>query len=175
MGSILVLPVHITLTEGNRRSRQGLRVHRSHSLGEDEVTTRNGIRVTTPLRTIRDLKGQTRDRAVNEAIVRRLIAPGDLAAPPMTRSNAERRFLRLCRAHGVARPEVNVVIEGFECDFVWRAERLIAEVDGPHHEATRHADYARDRHLTLAGWRVLRFPADGVDETMLRQLPCGAW
>jgi very-short-patch-repair endonuclease len=173
MGGILVVPVHVTLIMGNRRSRPGLRVHRPRSLDEEEVTTHNGIRVTTPLRTIQDLRFDP--AVVNDALVKRLIRPADVDAPSKTRSNAERRFLRLCRAHGVSRPEVNVVIEGYECDFVWRAKRLIAEVDGPHHEATRHADYARDRHLTLAGWRVLRFPADGVDGAMLRQLPCDAW
>jgi very-short-patch-repair endonuclease len=54
---------------------------------------------------------------------------------------------------------MNVLIEGFEVDAVWRAERLIVELDvARYHDqpAARRADRQRDARLTAAGWRVLR-------------------
>jgi very-short-patch-repair endonuclease len=55
--------------------------------------------------------------------------------------------------------------EGVECDFVWPAHRLVVEVDGPHHltRETRRNDLARDRRLTGAGWRVLRFAPEELE------------
>ncbi|HET7484775.1 MAG TPA: hypothetical protein VFJ64_05295, partial [Solirubrobacterales bacterium] len=40
---------------GGRRKRPGIRIHRSATLGPDQVTRRLGIRVTTPERTFSDL------------------------------------------------------------------------------------------------------------------------
>jgi very-short-patch-repair endonuclease len=47
-------------------------------------------------------------------------------------------------------------IENYICDFVCRERMLIIEVDGgQHNEST--ADAVRDRQLSEAGYRVLRF------------------
>ena len=54
-----------------------------------------------------------------------------------TLSELEERFLAFCDKHGFPRPEVNVSIEGYLCDFVWRDERVIVETDGS--AGTRHA------------------------------------
>jgi hypothetical protein len=78
----------------------------------------------------------------------------------VTRSELEERFLALCDDHGLPRPEVNIRIEGFEVDFVWRDARVIVEVDGyGYHRSPSafEADRERDVVLALAGWRVLRF------------------
>ena len=48
----------------------------------------------------------------------------------MTRSELERRFLKECEAAGIALPEVNVVVEGWTVDALWRAERVVVELDG---------------------------------------------
>jgi very-short-patch-repair endonuclease len=80
--------------------------------------------------------------------------------PAPTRSELEERFLELCDDRGIPRPETNTRIEGIEVDFVWRDERLIAEVDGyAYHRspAAFETDRERDVTLTVAGWRVLRF------------------
>ena len=54
---------------------------------------------------------------------------------------------------------MNVYIEGYECDFVWREQRLIVETDGAAAHGTtraRKGDLERDAELTAAGWRVIR-------------------
>jgi len=47
-------------------------------------------------------------------------------------------------------------IEGFICDFVCRERRMIVEVDGGQHNESAE-DAIRDRKLTEAGYKVLRF------------------
>jgi hypothetical protein len=86
------------------------------------------------------------------------------AGDPHTRSELERRFLALCSAAGIPRPRVNAWIDldggGLEGDFLWEAQRLIAETDGHRAHGTRRAferDRRRDQRLALAGWRVVRF------------------
>lgn len=66
-------------------------------------------------------------------------------------------------------PEVNAWIAleptGYEPDFLWRRERLVAESDGRQTHLTRRAfegDRRRDQRLMLAGWRVVRFTWDQV-------------
>jgi very-short-patch-repair endonuclease len=81
-------------------------------------------------------------------------------SPTTIRSELEERFLRLCEAHGLPRPEANIRIEGIEVDFAWRDDRLIVEVDGYDFHKGRlkfTTDRERDVRLEVAGWRVLRF------------------
>jgi very-short-patch-repair endonuclease/predicted transcriptional regulator of viral defense system len=82
----------------------------------------------------------------------------------ITRSELEERFLAICKSSRLPRPRVNAYIDlyggGVEVDFLWRRERLIVETDGHASHGTRAAferDRARDRRLTIAGWRVVRF------------------
>jgi very-short-patch-repair endonuclease len=84
--------------------------------------------------------------------------------PALTRKGLEMRFLNVCRRAQLTRPEVNAWIPwgatGYEADFLWRAERLIAEVDGRDVHATRRSfehDRHRDQQLMLAGFQVIRF------------------
>jgi len=77
----------------------------------------------------------------------------------MTRSGAEERFLDLVRRGRLPQPETNVVVRGHEVDFLWRAERLVVEVDGFAFHASRRSfesDRRRDAELAAAGWRVVR-------------------
>src|ERR1700760_2479661 len=51
-------PVHVTVDAARRpKSRAGIVVHRSRMLTMKDVTRRHGIAVTTPARTIGDLRG----------------------------------------------------------------------------------------------------------------------
>jgi len=55
---------------------------------------------------------------------------------------------------------VNVRFDRFVVDFLWRAQRLVAELDGWRSHRTRSAfeeDRARDARLKLLGYDVLRF------------------
>jgi len=78
---------------------------------------------------------------------------------PDTRSDFEQDFLDLCRDAGLPPPEVNVIVETYEVDALWRDDRLVVELDSLEYHRTRAAferDRARDTALQLAGYRVLR-------------------
>jgi very-short-patch-repair endonuclease len=65
----------------------------------------------------------------------------------------------LLKAARLPQPEANVRILEFEVDFLWRAQRLIVEVDGWGPHRTKHA-FEQDRRKTLrlqaAGFTVVR-------------------
>jgi hypothetical protein len=171
-------PVHVTAER--RRRVQGLRVHEAPL--EGERVRREGIVVTTPGRTLVDLADvappRLLERAIDEADYLRLdtngLRPrkgrrgeGALSAvlvahtpgSTRTRSELEELFLALCDEYGIERPEVNVIVEGYECDFVWRARALIVETDGGAAHGTakaRERDRIKDVKLLLKGWRVVR-------------------
>jgi very-short-patch-repair endonuclease len=100
-------------------------------------------------------------RVIAQAEVLRLPigkVPGLLHEP--TRSELERRFLWLCRRHGLPTPEVNVRLGPYRPDFLWRERHLIVETDGWETHGTRsafEADRARDLQLKSMGYEVLRF------------------
>jgi very-short-patch-repair endonuclease len=171
--------IHVTVPgRGGRQAPKGIKLHRSPTLTPAEITTVRGIRVTRPARTIIDVaRLVSRDelaRIVEEADRRGLVDFRELEAarspslhavlrayaPAPTRSALERRFLKLCRDHGIERPEVNAVIEGMEVDFVWRDRKLIVEVDGYEFHRSRGAferDRERDVELAMRGWTTRRF------------------
>jgi hypothetical protein len=175
-------------TPRRRLAQPGLRLRYS-LLPPDEVTTHAGVAVTTVPRTLFDLAAVVSpaqlNRAVNEAEIRRLWDPlslddllsrhprrpgaaairAVLATPGagITRNDLEDGFLGLLEAARLPRPGTNVPIEvngvWIEPDCMWRAQRLIVELDGNATHATRSAfesDRARDRALIAAGWRVMR-------------------
>jgi very-short-patch-repair endonuclease len=157
-------PSHVTIPIARNpgRNRQ-ITVHRSRTLRPADATRRNRIPVTTPARTLRDLKRTLpRDQwqaALDRARSRGLDV-GSVVDEEPTRSALERKFLRLCRRHRIPAPEVNERIGAFVVDFLWADRRLIAEVDGYEFHRDRQAfevDRARDAELTRRGYRVLRF------------------
>jgi very-short-patch-repair endonuclease len=115
------------------------------------VTRRHNIPVTTPARTIEDLK-----RCVPPRLHRRAIRQAELAGYALgaevntdrTRSDLERDFLRLCRRAGLPAPEVNVRIGRWTVDFLWRSHRLVAETDSYlyHHGTIAFEDDRRRDH-----------------------------
>lgn len=51
------------------------------------------------------------------------------------------------------------MVAGHEVDFLWRAERLIVEVDGFEFHASRasfESDRKKDAHLSARGFQVIR-------------------
>jgi hypothetical protein len=173
----------IHVTSERRRRVRGVVGHESPLDGER--MRRFGIVVTTPARTIVDLadvvpRRRILERAIDEAeylgldwkdaasrqgrrgsgLLSSVLAvhePGSTR----TRSELEEMFLALCDSSGFPQPEVNVGIEGYECDFVWRDQRLIVETDGEAAHGTpgaKERDPVRDAELQLAAWTVMRVP-----------------
>lgn len=162
--------IEVTIAGGGGRKRhQGLRRHRSTSLTSDDVTRHHRIPVTTPARTIADLRRSAPElarRAIRQAAVIGLHIPEEVEAD-RPRSELEARFLRLCRRHRLPIPEVNVPIGRFTVDFLWRERRLVVETDGYRFHRGRQAfedDRARDVELRLQGYEVIRFTYRQVTE-----------
>jgi very-short-patch-repair endonuclease len=81
-------------------------------------------------------------------------------APSLTRSDTERRFLRLIRAASLPPPDHNVPVGQYELDTLWRDARVVVELDGYEFHSSRAAfdrDRARDAELQASGFVVLRF------------------
>jgi very-short-patch-repair endonuclease len=156
--------VHITVPGSSGRKRRGIRIHRSTTLIPTTTTRRRGIPVTTPERTLADLRrvvapDQWRD-ALRHADVLGLPVGRFSDDPPLTRSELEDRFLALCRRHRLPAPEVNARVGPYVVDFLWREHGLIVELDGYRYHRGRIAfedDRARDVELKLLGFDVVRF------------------
>jgi very-short-patch-repair endonuclease len=138
-------------------------LHRSTTLTDADRTRRDAIPVTTPARTLEDLRRsfprQIYATALREAEFLRLPI-GGRARVDHTRSELEAQFLTLLRRRRLPQPEVNVRIDRFVVDFLWRPEGLIVEVDGWESHGTRSAfeeDRSRDARLKLLGFDVVRF------------------
>ncbi len=140
----------------------GIRLHRSRTLAAERITSCAGIPVTTPARTIADLR-----RTASSAEVRKAIRQADVlglpieeeAMPDRTRSELEWLFLRLCRRFQLPTPEVNMPIGPFLVDFLWRDRRLIVETDGYRYHGGQEAfeaDRDRDLKLKSLGYEAIR-------------------
>lgn len=177
-------PMHVTVSGRDARGPAEIMVHRVKDLHPADRTSRHGIPVTSPARTLLDLASHVsaRDlnRATDEARVHHLVTDLTLneqfqryphhrgiAAltnaiqndPKLTRSEAERRFLELIRAARLPEPETNARVHAYEVDFLWRDQRLIVEVDGYAFHSTRRSferDRRRDADLNARDHRVLR-------------------
>lgn len=156
--------------DGGRRKRSGIRLHRSATLGPDQVTRRLGIPVTTPERTFSDLGPVVPPHELRNAVRQAEtlgLGIGTDATHDGTRSELEFRFLQLCERSGLPAPGVNVRIGPFLADFVWPAERLIVETDGYRYHRGRaafEADRKRDLELRALGYDVIRLTFRQVTE-----------
>jgi very-short-patch-repair endonuclease len=152
--------VHVTVEGDRARSRRGIQVHQTLSLN---AAVHNGLPITTPARTLRDLRTvlpqPDLDRAAEQAQVLGLVIPDHAPDPGFTRSEAERRLRALCKAAGLPAPKTNARVAGYEVDAYWPEQRLIVEVDGYEYHGTRQAferDRRKDAALQVAGYRVVR-------------------
>jgi very-short-patch-repair endonuclease len=180
-------PVDVLIPgDGGRRRRGGIRVHRSPSLQPAAVTCHRGIPVTTPARTVSDLRraavrsdgrGAVSPKALRRAIRQAAVLGlplGPDAASDRTRSDLERLFLKMCRTHDLPAPEVNVRIGAMLVDFLWRDRRLVVETDGYRYHRGRVAfedDRARDLELRALGYEVLRLSERQVADEPGRVVP----
>ena len=171
-------------TRWARRPRPGLLLHRA-VLAPDEITTHDGIPVTTPARTQLDLAAVLQrhqlQQAINEAERRRLPGPHPdrhptkrgtanlrtLAPPTHTKQDLEARFSTFLNDRRFPLPQTNVLVEGYEVDAAWPDHELVVELDSWEFHRTRQAfeeDRRRDRRLAAAGWRVVRVTWRDLDE-----------
>ena len=159
-------PFEVTVA-GDRRPKQ-IRVHRSRQLIWRDRTRTHGIPVTSPARTVLDcaptlsdgrlgrvvddaLRGPLSRDGLADVVSRNPRHPGakrlepfisETAAP--TRSQLERGFKAFARRFGLPPFELNVFVCGREVDVLFRAERLIVELDGYDFHGGR-GSFERDR------------------------------
>jgi len=164
--------IDVTVPRTGKRSRARIRIHRPRTLHPDETTTRRGIPVTTPARTILDVAATLRQPDLEHVLDRmeileltdypslaalarahaahrgahRLLGILDTheAGTNLTRSGLEILFRHLCHDHGLPQPRVNTTVEGQEVDFLFEARRLIVETDSWRYHKTRRA-FENDR------------------------------
>jgi very-short-patch-repair endonuclease len=171
-------PVSVVVpgTAGRARHR-GIQIHRSRSLVAAQVTLRHAVPVTTPARTIADMRlaisiGKP---SISERELRKAIRQANVIGLPVadedagdrTRSDLEAAFLAICSRHRMPRPEVNVRIGPFLVDFLWREERLVVETDSYLYHRGKIAfqdDRRRELELMRLGYDVLRLSEQQVDE-----------
>ncbi len=168
------------IVSGNagRARRTGIRVHRSLLLVRADVTLHLGIPLTTPRRTIADLRRAISLRspgAISAWELRKAIRQANVIGLPIegrdaairTRSDLERDFLSLCRRYRLPCPEINVRIGAYLVDFLWREERLVVETDSYRYhrgEVAFHDDRVRELELMRLGYHVLRLSEAQIDD-----------
>src|ERR1700733_12156139 len=175
--------VDVTIPARNQAPRPGFRRHRVKSHPPHPDTTGNGIRVTSIARTICDLaateSARATEQAFQEALYREIVTVEALKAvtarephrrgaqvirslisdPRLTRSERERRILKLINDAQIPKPLTNVPLNGYKADVFWPQYNLIVEFDGWQAHGHRHAfenNRKRDQIMLANGLRTLR-------------------
>jgi very-short-patch-repair endonuclease len=186
IGAPQISEVEISVPARRRSRHAGVVAHRRARLGPRDVTTHDGIPVTTPIQTLIDLAVcsspteleaaiNAADRldladpeelrtAVNEragqrgaAVLRDLL---DHRTFVVTDSQLERMFLPIVRQAGLPPPLTQQWVNGFRVDFHWPDLGLVVETDGLRYHRTpqqQNADQRRDQAHVAAGLTALRF------------------
>jgi very-short-patch-repair endonuclease len=178
--------IDVTVPAHRRPGGTGIRVHRVRHLPDADRSQREGIPVTSPVRTLIDLAVQLNpsevEAAVNQAdkldlvnpeALRREIGkrPGHRGVAVMrglldgrtfslTDSELERRFLRLVHRAGLPTPLTQQRLNGFRVDFYWPELGIVIETDGLRYHRTptqQGKDRVRDQAHTAAGLITIRF------------------
>jgi len=170
---------------GPRRPPAGVSLMRTGRLRPDDVVLDAPFPTTSVPRTLLDLAARYERRpllrALAEAEFRHDLRPADVEGTlrrghpgsarlraalaehvpghGTTKSGLERRFRRGLIARGIELPERNVRLGRWEVDCLWRAERLVVELDGAQHERPHQAavDADRDLWLRARGYVVRRY------------------
>ena len=182
----------IHVVSPRRRKLPGVRVHHCRTLSPREITTCRGVPVTTFPRMLIDLTdvqradelanvihegafhGMFSELATRDAMA---IATGrhnlhvleaaltlHATGSAGTKSGYERAYRRLIE--GLPQPLPNTRVCGWEVDCHWPEQRLVVEIDGPGHARprSRTKDRRVNRELRAAGYRVLRFTDEDIDQ-----------
>ena len=142
-----------------------------------------GLRITTIARTVCDLaateSARATEQAFQEALYRRIVTTRAIEAviareptrrgspiirallddPRLTRSEKERKILKLIDQAELPKPLTNVRVHGYLADVYWPSHGLVLEFDGwdAHgHRLAFESNRKRDQVMVAAGLRVLR-------------------
>lgn len=186
IGSAHRARIDVSVRRRCKHRRPGIRAMSRPSLLDRDFTTRNGIPVTAPIRTLLDLATELDvrrlERAVNEADKHKVIdadtlrealdqyrgEPGvrplrkllDLHTFRLSDSDLETYFRPIAVAAGLPVPMTKTRVNGFEVDFYWPDLGLVVETDGlKYHRTsiTQARDLLRDQTHAAAGLTPLRF------------------
>jgi hypothetical protein len=175
------------------RKRPGIRTHRA-KLTRADIRIHEGIRVTSPARTLLDMAPRLTDkqlrRAFNNLRLSHGLEPGQLAnaigrfprhpgarrLEPLaetrrgaTRSGIEDKFADFCERYGFPEPLFNARVAGREVDAYFPAERVIVEIDGYEvHSGRISFEDDRDRDANML---ALDLPTVRVTEERLDNQP----
>lgn len=178
--------VEVTVVGRRCRRRDGLRVRKVAMLASSDIRGKEGLRLTSPARTIVDLAADTGEIELEALIAEgrsnRILRDGELesalrragkqkgtarlkrilrseAGRAMTRSETERICRRLLQVAGLPQPKTNQRLGRYEVDFLWPDRRVVLEVDTYGFHGNRRA-FERDRRKTMmledAGYHVIR-------------------
>ena len=167
-------------------SRKGIRVHRIQQIHRAELCRHEGVWVSSPARAVlevaatatideladvvnqgqalrrftpRQLEAVLRHNRGRRGVARLAQVLGDEDAMTITRSRAERAFLKLIRDARLPPPETNQRLGRYVPDFMWREQRLIVELDSYRFHGGPDA-FQNDREKDLvyrdSGFDVLR-------------------
>ncbi len=183
--------IHVTVVGRTRHSFADVTVHSISHLPDAELRRIRGLPVSSPSLTVLDVAGDGDDdqllECLHEARVQRLVTDRELRAtlaahpnrrgaralrrmldtergPRVTRSTAERRTLKVLRAHGLKPDASDYPVGPYRLDFYFRAERVAVEYDSQqfHDNPKRFVDDRR-RMAYLAGRGILTFPLTAYD------------
>jgi hypothetical protein len=179
--------IDVTVVARGRAQPEGIVLHQVRALAPADRATREGIPVTSLARTLLDIAetepARTLRRAWDHAERLRVLdvravkdtchrSPGRRGLKPLralladqtryapeTKRELEALFVDFCREQRLPLPACNALVEGFEVDALWPAQRLIVELDSWEFHRGRKAferDRERDAILQAAGYRVIR-------------------
>ena len=170
--------IHVTVPRSNKPEVQGVTVHLTRQLTDDDRAIEHGIPVTSVARTLVDFAGVARPgeliqaieqaerlgifdlKAVNEVLARSRGRRGAKALraalkevhgePPDLRSELEQRFRDYCKQRKLPIPAFNVMVAGFLIDAVWEEQKVVVELDSRrHHMGIREFEADRKRDTKL--------------------------
>jgi very-short-patch-repair endonuclease len=177
--------VEVTIPRGRTAAHSGVVVHTASHLPRTDVTELIPVPITRVPRTIADLRGDTQEAALDEAIRRRLTTPADVLGYSRAlnklaldrlglgtpHEKIERLAIAALRAYGLpdAVRQYEICPEGktYYIDLAYPDERVAIELLGESaHWGTDRFQYEIDRRnaIELAGFRLLEFTWWDVNE-----------
>jgi very-short-patch-repair endonuclease len=170
----------------------GLRVFVSRNLRPGDTTHNGRFPATSVARTLLDLAARYDRRALLRALaeaefqhdlrpadVERTLRRGHPGSANLRaalaqhapghgemKSRLERRFRELLIRHGIELPQRNQEVGPWTVDCLWRARRVVVELDGRQHERPHQADSDDDRDLWLRrhGYVVRRYGKRQIEQ-----------